>query len=296
MLTKSPIIHRYHYFHFHFLFHFLITMLRPSLYQILYIFIIFLDTDELILSTPSNETNFTRWSEDSYFESPLFIIPGFIFNQQPYQYATLRTRFNQWSLELAYENRSHLNKIWTELHIYVDYSTSLNNSIQGPIRNVCDRPLDSPITNDSNTNVPELSQMDQQIANYFPRDGLFRTIKYLHCRIYERRLDPSSQLQLDLYLVTNREFHSLLFLQMSDETHDLFTRNRARFYLHSHDKHFRYQFNISNMNYMTNSDTAVAYMIKLYTITRQSSGSMIRTCHFVLVLMNFLVCVYVFHF
>ena len=272
----------------------LTTMHPSSLYRIIYT-LIFCD---FTLSASSDGTDFKRWSEDDWFERRFVINTKFMFNQQPYEHVILRTKMNQWSVELSYGDEPHLNQIWTELHLYFDYynhSYSLNNSIQGHILNICDPPIYSPITNDSNTTVPQLTQMNQHIANYFSTDDFFRTISYIHCRIDDRRLDPLLHIEIDIYFVTNREFHSLLYIELSNATYELFVNNQARFYLHNYDRNFRYNFNISNINYVTTSSTSLVYMIKLYNITiRPASNSMMITSNITILLLNLFIFMYSF--
>lgn len=255
------------------------------------IFFVYQCNAEPALPSTSYGTDFTSWSEDDWREQHITINKKFIFNQQRYEHIIVRTRMNQWSLELSYGNRSHLNEIWTELHLFFDrhqHGTSLNNSIRGHIRNECYPPIISPLTNDSNTRIPELSDMDEHIAKYFIYDGFFRTINYLHCTINERRLDPPIYINMDIYLVTNREFQSLLFIEMFNTTQSFFSEYQTKFYLHNHDVNFKYNFNISNINYPLNSNTSVAHMIKLHNpIIRIPSNSLKISSNIIFILFNF---------
>jgi hypothetical protein len=266
---------------------------------IFFVFIIYQLNVGLCLPCSTNGTNFTNWSEDDWLETQCLIDTKFIFNRQRYENVILRTRMNEWSLELSYGNRSHLNKLWTELHLFVDrrqHSVSLNNSLQGHVRNRCYSPFISPLTNDSSFNVPELFQMDQRIANYFISDGFFRTINYMQCTIDERRREPAIRIQMDIYLVTNREFQSLLYIEISNETQTFFSNLQARFYLHNHEVKFKYNFNISNIDYSLNSSTSLVHMIKLYNQTlRRTSSSVMISENITVILFNLFIFVYFFH-
>ncbi|UJR10198.1 hypothetical protein I4U23_014413 [Adineta vaga] len=244
--------------------------------QILYIFIVYQFSGGLILSTSSLGTNFTRWSEDDWLETSFSIKTKFMFNRQRYENLILRTRMNEWSLELSYGNVSHFNRYWTELHLFLNDRTSLNNSTLGHSRNICSPPVISPITNDSNTRIPELTDMDQRIAQYFISDGFFRTINYIHCKLDERRREPSLHLQLEIYLVTNRDFQSLLYFEMSEETYKILLDRQARLYIHNHDRNFKYNFNLTQTNRSIVSDVTHVYMIKLYNqiIDKTSNATM----------------------
>ncbi|CAF0820744.1 unnamed protein product [Rotaria sp. Silwood1] len=239
----------------------------PLIWQILCIVFIYRLNIALTLTSSSYGTNFTNWSEDDWLETRFLINTKFLFNQQRYEHIILRTRMNEWSLELSYGNKSHLNRLWTELHLFLDHrrhSTSLNNSISGHVRHICRPPIISPITNDSNTRIPELSEIDERIGQYFINDGFFRTINYIHCKFDERRRNPSLHIQIDIYLVTNREFQSLLYIEMSNITRSLLLDHQARFYLHNYQQNFKYNFNISNIDYPSDSNASSMYMIKLY--------------------------------
>jgi len=283
MRIKLAFVDQYYCFHF-----FLSIMQLPLLWQILYILIV-----GLTQLSSSYETNFTNWSEDDRIEKDFLINTKFIFNRQRYEHVILRTRMNEWSLELSYGNRSNLNKIWTELHLFFDHyhhSTSLNNSIRGHILNQCYPPIISPLTNDSNIYIPELFEMDNRIAKYFIKDGFFRTINYIKCTINERRRNPVIHIEMDIYLVTNREFQSLLYIEMSNETQKLFSDYQARFYLHNHETNFKYNFNISNIDYPLNSNTSVVHMIKLYNqIIRVPSNSVKIFSNIIIILLNFFI-------
>jgi len=257
----------------------------PSLWQILYICTVYQLNAGLTLSSSSYGTNFTHWSEDDFLETRFLINAKFMFNGKRYEHLILRTRMNEWSLELSYGNRSNLNNLWTELHLFLDHRSSLNNSISGHIRHQCDPPIISPLTNDSNTRIPELAEMDKRIANYFITDGFFRTINYIHCKIDERRRDPSLHIQIDIYLVTNREFQSLLYIEMSNTTRKLLFDWQARFYLHNYDRNFKYNFNISNIDFSLNSNVSLVHMIKLYNqIIRKPNNSVIISSNIIIIL------------
>ncbi|CAF0844004.1 unnamed protein product [Adineta ricciae] len=230
------------------------------------------------MSSMSSGTNFTRWSEDDWIETRFSIQSKFVFNRQRYENLVLRTRMNEWSLELSHGNSSRLNRLWTEMHIFLRDRTSLQNSTFGHIRNLCNPPVISPLTNDSNARVPELTEMDQRIAQYFIIDGFFRTINYIHCKIDERRREPSLHLKLEMYLVTNRDFQSLVYFEMSEETYKILYDRQARFYIHSHERNFRYNFNLSQTNYSASSDTGRVYMTKLYNqVVVKTSNAMKRS-------------------
>jgi hypothetical protein len=268
--------------------------------KIFCIFIIYQLNVGLCLLSCTDETkltNSTYWSEDDWLETRCLIDKKFIFNRQRYDNAILRTRMNEWSLELSYGNRSDLNKFWTELHLFLDRHTSLNNSIQGHLKNKCYEPVISPITNDSNFRVPELFDMDQRIANYSISDGFFRTFNYIQCTIDERRREPSIHIQMDIYLVTNREFQSLIFIEMPTETQIFLSNLQARFYLHNNEVKFKYNFNVSNINYPLNFNTRLAHMIKLYNprIDPTSSSVMISET-LMIILSNLFIFVYFFSF
>ncbi|CAF2388040.1 unnamed protein product [Rotaria sp. Silwood2] len=261
-----------------------------SLWQILYIIFIYQLSIGLTLTSSSFGTNFTNWSEDDWLETRFLMSTKFLFNQQRYEHIILRTRMNEWSVELSYGNKSNLNKLWTELHLFLDHrhhSTSLNNSISGHIRHICRPPVISPITNDSNTRVPELSDIDRRIAEYFLNDGFFRTINYIHCTFDEQRRNPSVHIQIDIYLVTNREFQSLLYIEMSNITRSLLFDHQARFYLHNYQQNFKHNFNISNIDNPSDSNTSPRYMIKLYKqINRVSSNTIIISSNVIIILFN----------
>ena len=251
-----------------------------SLWQILYMFFVYQLNVGLTLTSSSDDPDFTNWSEDDLLETRFLINTKFMFNQQRYEHVILRTRMNEWSLELSYGDGSNSDKLWTELHLFFDhrlYGNSLNNSVYGHVRNLCRPPIISPLTNDSNTRIPELSEMDQRIADYFISDGFFRTINYLHCTIDDRRLIPSIHIQMDIYLVTNRQFQSLLYIGMSNTTRNVFREHQARFYLHNHEQNFKFNFNITNIDYSLNSTTSYVHMIKLYKQINASSNSMMIT-------------------
>jgi len=274
-------------------------MYLPSLWQILYILIIYQLNIGLTLTNISNGTSFTYWSEDDWLETRFLINTKFMFNRQRYEDIILRTRMNQWSLELSYGNKSNLNKLWTELHLFFDHryhSTSLNNSIHGHIKNECYPPIFAPITNDSNTPITELSDMDKYIAKYYISDGFFRTINYIHCKIHEQRQNPLMHIQMDIYLVTNREFQSLIYIEMSNTTQHFLSNYQARFYLHNSEPNFKYNFNISNIDYPLTSNTSLAYMIKLYNqIKRVSNNSMIISSNIIIILFYFFIVQCLFH-
>lgn len=259
-------------------------MILPS------IFVLCIFSQLNFIASSIDDDNFTYWTEDDYLETPFPIHGKFIFNDQRYENLLLRTRMNQWSLELSYGNRSHFNRIWTELHLFFNprlYSAALNYSIQGYVHSQCDRPIISPLTNDSTFSIPELFDIDQRIAKYFPDDGFFRTINYIHCTIDDRRLDPLISIQLDIYFVTNREFQSLIYIEMPDDTQKLLAQYQTRFYLHSQETEFRYNFNIDQINYPLNSDTSLVHMIKLYNQTvRVSSDAMTILRNFPLMFLN----------
>jgi len=269
------------------------------LWRILYILIVYQLNIGLTLPNSSYGTNFTEWSEDDWLETRFLINTKFIFNRQHYEHISLHTRMNEWSLQLSYGNGTNLNKLWPELHLFLDHryhSTNLNNSIRGYIRNECYPPVFSPLTNDSNTRIPELAEMDERIANYFISDGFFRTINYVHCTIDERRRNPLIHIQLDIYLVTNREFQSLLYIEMSNATQKLFSDYQARFYLHNDEPNFKYNFNISNINYPLNSNTSLVHMIKLYNpVIGVSSNSAIISSNIIIILLSIFIWEYLFH-
>jgi hypothetical protein len=254
-----------------------------SLCQILYIFIVYQLNVGLTLLNCSNGINFPSWSEDDCLETR-FSIDKFMFNRQRYQNLSLRTRMNQWSFELSDGDQ------WTELHLFFDrrdHSSSLNNSIpNGHIINKCDSFI-SRISNNSDSFVPELLVMDKRIESYFINDGIFRTINYIHCKIDERRRNPPIHIQIDIYFVTNREFQSLICIEMSNTTQELFSGYQAKFYLHNHQTNFKYNFNVSNINYALNSSTSVFHMIKLYKQTQVSSNSLIISFNIMIILFNF---------
>ncbi|CAF0920689.1 unnamed protein product [Rotaria sordida] len=161
-------------------------------------------------------------------------------------------------------------------------SINLNNSISDRIRHICRSPIISPLTNGSNTFIPELAEMDKRIAEYFINDGFFRTINYIHCTIDDQRRNPSINIRIDIYLVTNREFRSLLYIEMPNITRNLFVNNQARFYIHNNEQNFKYNFNISNINY-----TSAIYMIKLYKqINQVSSNTLIIFSNMITILFN----------
>lgn len=252
------------------------------------------------ISSSTDESNFTVWTDDDWLETPFPIHGKFIFNDQRYDNLLLRARMNQWSLELSYGNRSHLNRIWTELHLFFDprfYSTALNYSIPGYVHSHCDRPIISPLTNDSNFRIPELSEMDQRITKYYPDSGLFRTIHYIRCTIDDRRLDPLIAIQLDIYFVTNREFQSLIYIEMSNDTQKLLANYQSRFYLHSQETKFRYNFNVETIDYPLNSDTSLVHMIKLYNQTVSVSNHAVMVLHnFLMIFLNLFFFFYFCHF
>ena len=262
-----------------------------SLRQMLCIFIVYRLNIGLALPNSSHGTNFTHWSEDDWLETQFSINTKFIFNGQHYEHVILRSRMNEWSLELSYGNKSHRNEVWAELHLFFDHynhSTSLNNSIFDHVRHQCHPPIVSLLTNNSDILIPELAEMDERIGKYFITDGFFRTINYLRCTIDERRRNPSIRIQIDIYLVTNRNFQSLLYIEMSNGTRSLFLEHQARFYLHNYEKNFKYNFNASNINYPLNSDTALVYMIKLYNqIKPLSSNSIIISCNVMMIMILF---------
>jgi len=265
-----------------------------SRWQILYILIVNQLNIVLTLPNSSYGTNFTEWSEDDWLETRFLIDTKFMFNHQHYEHISLHTRMNEWSLELSYGNGR-----WTELHLFLDHrnhSTNLNNSIPGYIRNECYPPIFSLITNNSNALIPELSEMDERIAKYFISDGFFRTINYIHCKIDEHRRNPLIHIQFDIYFVTNREFQSLLYIEMSNTTQKLFSDYQARFYLHNYEPNFKYNFNISNINYPLNSNTSLVHMIKLYNqIIRVSSNSMIISSNIIIILLSVFIWEYLCH-
>ena len=215
----------------------------------------------------SGGTNVTRWSEDDWLETRFLFNNKFMFNREQYENVIVRTRMDEWSLELSFGNASQYNRLWTELHMYLDQSQSrstLNHSLHTSVKNYCHPPIISPLTNDSTVRVPELAQMDQRIAEYFTNDGFFRTINYIHCTINERRRNPTIQIEMNIYLVTNREFQSLLYLRMPYETRRFLFDHHARFYLHNHQEHFRYHFNISGNDDPLIEQAPLVRMIKLY--------------------------------
>ncbi|CAF1096702.1 unnamed protein product [Adineta steineri] len=268
-------------------------MYQPSLWQILYIFIIYQLNVGYTLVSSSDGTNFTQWSEDDWFETRFLINTKFMFNRQRYENLIVRTRMNEWSLELSYGNQSYSNKLWTELNIFLNDRTSLNNSISGHIRNICHPPVISPLTNDSNTYIPELSNMDTRISTYFIDDGFFRTINYIHCQIDERRRNPSLHTQFNIYLVTNRDFQSLIYFDMSNATRQSFIDLQARFYLHNYERNFKYNFNISDINYSLNSNTSFTYMIKLYKQSNhKTNNSMIISSNIICICFLLLLLIY----
>jgi hypothetical protein len=264
-----------------------------SLWQILYIFSLYQLNVGLNLVNSSSGTNVTRWSEDDWLETRFLIDTKFMFHRQRYEHVILRTRMNEWSFELSYGNRSNQNKIWTEFHLFFDRrqsSNSLNNSINGHVRHYCHPPIVSPLTNDSNTAIPELTEMDKRIADYFVSDGFFRTINYINCTIDERRREPPIHIQIKIYLVTNRQFQSLLYIEMSNATRNSFLEHQARFYLHNNEQNFKYNFNITNIDYRLSTNTSYIHMLKLYNQIKQSSSiSVIMTANNRLYLFNFVV-------
>lgn len=222
-------------------------------------------------------TNVTYWSEDDWLETRFFIDKQFMFNHERFNHLILRTRMDEWSLELSFGNDTRFNHLWTELHMYLDRSQSrsiLNGSEHISVKSFCRSPIVSPLTNDSTVQVPELSQMDQRIAEYFTNDGFFRTINYIHCTIHERRRTPTFRIEMDIYLVTNREFQSLLYLRMPTETRQFLFKHHARFYLHNHQPTFRYNMNISS----SDEEAPLVRMIKLYRQPAPPSFG-IRTVH-----------------
>ena len=223
-------------------------------------------------------TNFTQWSEDDWLEARFSIPTKFSFNHQRYDHILFRTRMNQWALELSHGNESHPSKLWTELHVFLDRrqpSSSLNNSLNGHVRNVCRPPVISPLTNDSTARMPELLDMDKRIGDYFAEEGLFRTINYIRCNIDEQRRQPSMHLQMSIYLLTNREFQSLLYIDMMNSTRAFLLEHRAKFYLHSHERKFKYSFNLSADG--NGTSTSGAFMVKLYTSTTRVSSNSVST-------------------
>lgn len=263
------------------------------LFLISQIFFVYQLNAETVLPSTSYSSNFLKWSEDDWIERHFLINKPFIFNHQRYEHIVVRTRMNQWSLEFSYGNQSHLNKFWTELHLYFDRhyhssSSTLNNSNPGTLNNECYAPIISPLTNDSNTQIPELKDMDQRIAKYFIQDGFFRTINYIQCTIYERRRNPEIDIYMNIYLVTNREFQSLLYIEMLNVTKEFYSNYHTKFYLHSDQTNFRYKFNISNIHYPSNSNRAVVYMIKLYNpVIRIKNNSMKMSWNVIISLFNF---------
>ena len=202
---------------------------------------------------------------------------------------------NEWSLELSSGNLSHFNRLWTELHMFLDRSPSsatLNNSISISVKHHCYPPIISPLTNDSNTRIPELAAMDKRISDYFTNDGLFRTINYVRCTVNERRRNPLLHIQMDIYLVTNREFQSLLYIEMSRATQEFLFDHRARFYLHNNERNFRYNFNIStDANSTSNDEGPSIRMIKLYNPQANLSNQSVKGLIDISILfLSFLLC------
>ena len=249
----------------------------------------------LTLPATHDGTNVTIWSEDDWLESRFLINTKFMFNRQQYENLILRTRMNEWSLELSYGNLSHFNRLWTELHMFLDRglsSASLNNSVSVSVKHHCYPPIISPLTNDSNTRIPELAEMDKRVANFFANDGFFRTINYVRCTVNERRRNPLLHIQMDIYLVTNREFHSLLYIEMPRFTREFLFDNRARFYMHNNERNFRYNFNIStDGNSTTDDEGPTIRMIKLYSANGNVSNTSVKgLLDIPLLLLSFLVC------
>ena len=252
-----------------------------------------------ILSRSTDESNFTRWTEDDWLEKRVPIQGNFMFNGRHYENVLLRTRMNQWSLELSSGNRSHYNRIWTELHVFFNprsHSTMLNYSIPGYVTSHCDRPIVSPLTNESSFLVKELFDMDQRVAKYFVSDGFFRTINYMHCTIDDRRLDPLISIYFNVYFVTNREFQSLIYIEMSNDTQKLLANYQTRFYLHSYEAKFRHNFQIGQIIHPLNSDTSVVHMIKLYNQTSPINNHASMALHnFLMIFLNLLNFLYFCH-
>jgi hypothetical protein len=227
-------------------------------------------SDTLALTVTFTGTNITRWSEDDWLEARFLTEKKFIFNRQQYEHFAIRTRLTEWSLLFSHGNSTRYNRIWTEFHVYL-------NQLHSSVKNICRSPVLSPLTNDSSVRVPDLIDMDSRIANYFLDETLFRTINYMHCTINERRRYPTIHFQLDIYLVTNRDFQSLLFIEMPMETQKFLIDFQARFYLRSHQKNFAYNFNMSIQTSPANNRTSTIYMMKLYEQTKlNSSCSTIR--------------------
>ncbi|CAF3496569.1 unnamed protein product [Rotaria socialis] len=266
-------------------------MHQISLWQFLCIVFIYRLNVGLTLSNSSHGTSFTRWTEDDWLETNFFIQAKFMFNRQRYENIILRTRMAEWSLELSYGDKNNLNKLWTELHLFLDrryHSMSFNDSISDHVRHTCRPPILSPLTNDSAVSIPELAEIDKRIAQYFVNDGFFRTINYIHCTIDERRHNPSLHIQMDIYLVTNREFRSLIYIEISNTTRQSFADYQAKFYLHNYEKNFKYNFNASSIMYPLQSNASFAYMIKLYNpSTRASSGTIIISSNMIVTVFNF---------
>lgn len=275
MLTKLAFVNQYYCFHSFLCLFFVANMRLTSLCQILCILFFYRLNAGLSLPSSTHGTNFTQWSEDDWLETHIPMKTQFMFNRQPYENIIIRTRMNEWSLELSCGNKSNLNTLWTELNLFLArryQSTSFNNSIRGHVRHGCHPPVVSPITNDSTLSVPELAEVDRLIAKYFINDGFFRTINFINCTIDEQRRNPSMHMHINIYLVTNREFQSLVYVKMSNVTRSLLTEHSAKIYIHNYDKNFRYNFDVSDIDRPLNSDSSFSYMIKLYNSTQRATS------------------------
>lgn len=230
----------------------------------------------LILANFQRGENFSQWTEDNLIETSFDINKKFMFDNQQYKNIILRTGLNEWSFELSDGNGSHSNRLWTEFHLYLpphESKSFFNNSIRDTMINYCYSPIISPLTNNSNFSVPELYKMDQRIGNYFHDNGFFRTINYIQCSMIEERHNASLRIHLDIYFVTNRQFQSLLFIEMLNTTKDFFEIHQAKFFLHNSQRKFRLNYNISNINSIDNSSSKIIWMAKLYNENKPKPSS-----------------------
>ena len=271
--------------------------MRMSIWSSLCLFFLVSNTSQIELnpSTSYDGTDFVRWSEDDWLESRFPIKAKFIFNHRYYEQMLIRSRMNEWSLELSFGNASRLNRVWTVFHLYLGRNQFyLNNSYQVSTKNLCRPPIISPLTNDSSVRIPELSKMDERIAQYYVNDGFFRTINYIHCTLNERRRDPLLHIQIEVYLVTNRDLQSLLYIEMSDPTRMSLADYQARVFIHGHQSNFKFNFNLFSLTNSTDSNVSTTYMIKLYNQTRSFSNSTSNRTVDVLIFLINLVFIHIF--
>lgn len=242
----------------------------------------------LSLLISQDGTNFTRWTDDDWLETRFFIQKAFVFNRQPYEQLTIRSRLSEWFLELSIGNSSQLNRVWAGFHLYVNRLRS-NSSLayRVSVKHTCYPPIISSLTNDSNVRIPQLAEMDKLIAKYFTSDGIFRTINYMHCTINERRREPFLNLEMNIHLVTNREFQSLIYIDMSDDVRSWLSDIGARVFIHSFQSNFKFSIDLSNLTSTNNVDMTSVYMVKLYNHTRQiTNGYEIRCFSLFIIFFN----------